>query len=465
MQNIQAKPQTEYIMPTQSSNNGENFDQYLSRAEKPAEKAPIKNDGYHQDRGNQFKKDKVDNTEPEQKTDTAKNDKPEKIETPKKPEAAKETDDTVKTEEFSEEDYDEASREIIEKLAGALGLPVEQIQQMLIMLNIKPLEISDDAVLNDFVQTLVGATSAEEMLTLPNVKETFAAVESVMADYEEIAQDFIQKLENEQIGKPKFIDAGRENMPQFASADDSATVAETMNGTTKPLSDAADVSTEMVKDVEVKTATAPKTEQQSETAGQSFGQNQSETADDTLLAETDETMTVMNTAMAADPDAPLSFEKINLKAEAMKNINTEDVINQIAEKIKVDVKGEATEIKVSLRPEHLGDVTLKITTQNGIVTAQFVAESQRIKEIIEAGFNNLKDVLQQKGINISQLSVSVGQENAEKQMGYFNQQQEKSSRRIHQMINNIVMDTSPADLAGNYLNDADIYDIQVDYKA
>ncbi|MDR2904061.1 MAG: flagellar hook-length control protein FliK [Clostridiales bacterium] len=475
MQNVQAKPATALsIESAQTKSTGDSFNNYFSRAEDSANttaNGKVKpNEGYRQDRGNQLNKDRMNEAAPEQKTDKAdqpdRTEKPDAVKKPDKTETAPKTEETT-TEEFSEEDYDAASREIIEKLAAALGLPVEQIQQMLITLNVKPLELSDTTVMNEFVQKIVGADSAAELLTLPNVKETFAAVESVMAEYEAIARDFIQKIENEEIGRPKFIDAGRETMPILVSeeaADNAAAMTEA------PMTEGQGDAAETMKAVEVKTTTtaAPAQKGEAQTAGQSFGQSQGETPETLLATETDETVSAVNPAMAFDADMPIELEKINLKTIAMKNINTEDVINQITEQIKVEVKGQATEIKVSLRPEHLGDVTLKIMTQNGIVTAQIVAENQRVKEIIEAGFNNLKDALQQKGINISQLSVSVGQENAEKQMGFFQQQQgmrqDRSPRRIRQIVDNIVMEPTP-DLAGNYLKGSDLYDMQVDYKA
>jgi flagellar hook-length control protein FliK len=44
------------------------------------------------------------------------------------------------------------------------------------------------------------------------------------------------------------------------------------------------------------------------------------------------------------------------------------------------------------------------------VTAQFEAESQRVKEALEANFNQLREALEQQGLTFSELSVSVRQE-------------------------------------------------------
>ena len=51
---------------------------------------------------------------------------------------------------------------------------------------------------------------------------------------------------------------------------------------------------------------------------------------------------------------------------------------------------------------------LKIVLDKGQMTARFTAENSRVKEIIESNISELKGSLQEKGINVQNLSVSVG---------------------------------------------------------
>ena len=115
------------------------------------------------------------------------------------------------------------------------------------------------------------------------------------------------------------------------------------------------------------------------------------------------------------------------KTQVFKNINSTEIISQIMDKIKVSVKSDVSEIKMLLKPEQLGEVSLKIATQNGIVTAQFIAESQKVKEIIEANFNQLKDILSEQGINVGSLEVNVSDNgNNEQKFNMFEQNNNKS---------------------------------------
>ena len=91
-------------------------------------------------------------------------------------------------------------------------------------------------------------------------------------------------------------------------------------------------------------------------------------------------------------------------------VNPQEVMEQIVQSMRLIVSGNFSEMRIQLKPEHLGDMTMKIATINSIVTAQFTVESQRVKEIIEANFNQLRDSLNAQGIEIGNVEVSVSQD-------------------------------------------------------
>lgn len=122
------------------------------------------------------------------------------------------------------------------------------------------------------------------------------------------------------------------------------------------------------------------------------------------------------------------------KTQVLRNINNTEVVTQIMEKIKVSVKPEISEVKMLLKPEQLGEVSLKIATQNGVVTAQFIAESQRVKEIIEANFNQLKDMLLEQGIDVGALEVSVSDQESQQTNQQTNNGQNKNQKQTTSMF-------------------------------
>lgn len=88
-----------------------------------------------------------------------------------------------------------------------------------------------------------------------------------------------------------------------------------------------------------------------------------------------------------------------------------DVIKQISEQIDINLFEDKSEMIVKLKPDHLGKVTVEIAVENGNITAKFLAESQKVKEILESSMQDLKDHLAKQGMMIQDLSVSVGNDN------------------------------------------------------
>lgn len=91
-------------------------------------------------------------------------------------------------------------------------------------------------------------------------------------------------------------------------------------------------------------------------------------------------------------------------------VRTSEVINQVVEQAKVVLGQDKSEMIIHLKPDHLGKLELKVVTEQGIVAAKFIAESNQVKEIIETNMQLLKDSLEKQGLSIDNVSVQVGQE-------------------------------------------------------
>jgi flagellar hook-length control protein FliK len=79
----------------------------------------------------------------------------------------------------------------------------------------------------------------------------------------------------------------------------------------------------------------------------------------------------------------------------------------------------------------------------------FVAENQRVKEIIEAGFNQLRDALEEQGISVAQIEVSVG--NGDQNQNEFSFEGRMSSNRINNIMENAMQEALVTDEFGEDL--------------
>lgn len=81
-----------------------------------------------------------------------------------------------------------------------------------------------------------------------------------------------------------------------------------------------------------------------------------------------------------------------------------------------------TEAKLSLYPQHLGHVEIKLTMHNGQLIAQFMADSVSGKEMLESQLSQLRTTLQNQGIQVDKLEVS---QNQAFQSGLFQEQRQQ----------------------------------------
>lgn len=99
------------------------------------------------------------------------------------------------------------------------------------------------------------------------------------------------------------------------------------------------------------------------------------------------------------------FVEMPIKNYAQNNFDS--IIQQVENGIKINYNNQLKEMKIKLQPEELGEVEVKMTLENNIMKAQFVVESQTVKEILESRFDSLRNALENKGFYGTEINVSV----------------------------------------------------------
>ena len=85
-----------------------------------------------------------------------------------------------------------------------------------------------------------------------------------------------------------------------------------------------------------------------------------------------------------------------------------EIADQILEKIKITVTPEITSFDMVLTPAELGRVNLTIVEQDGVMKASFVTENELAKEAIESNLVQFKEMLNEQGLKVDSIEVTVG---------------------------------------------------------
>jgi flagellar hook-length control protein FliK len=105
---------------------------------------------------------------------------------------------------------------------------------------------------------------------------------------------------------------------------------------------------------------------------------------------------------------------------------TQQVTDLFVKQMKVATVNGVTEAKLILYPQSLGQVDVTITSQNGVITAHFSAETANGRELLDNQLPQLRVALTQQGLQVDRLEVTQQQTQS---FGF--QQQKEQSRQQH----------------------------------
>lgn len=102
----------------------------------------------------------------------------------------------------------------------------------------------------------------------------------------------------------------------------------------------------------------------------------------------------------------------NLRSEIM-DLQDSATIPKLAENIQTLIREDRSEVRIQLKPDHLGDMRIKLSLEKGIMVAEFVVENETVKEIIASQLPQLHTALQDQGAQVGEMMVNIGFQNQE----------------------------------------------------
>jgi hypothetical protein len=112
------------------------------------------------------------------------------------------------------------------------------------------------------------------------------------------------------------------------------------------------------------------------------------------------------TPAPAEPAAPRLEWRAPAALAPLPPATEADLPEQIVQTIRVQVHEGGGEARIRLRPEYLGELTLRVSVDQGVVTARLEAESASVRRWIEQHEGSLRDALGQHGLTLGSLHVS-----------------------------------------------------------
>lgn len=121
---------------------------------------------------------------------------------------------------------------------------------------------------------------------------------------------------------------------------------------------------------------------------------------------------------------------------------TESLQQHIVRHLQVNHNG-VSQARLSLYPEHLGQVDVRISSHNSVLTAHLVADTWLAKELLDGQLDQLRLALQNQGMQVNKLEVSIGQQGL---MSRHSDQRHEGERNTASKREQSNASVNPADL-------------------
>jgi flagellar hook-length control protein FliK len=91
-------------------------------------------------------------------------------------------------------------------------------------------------------------------------------------------------------------------------------------------------------------------------------------------------------------------------------------MEQIVNQMKVTISQDITSMEMQLNPENLGKIYVNISSEEGVVNAQFRATNEIVKEALEAQIATLRENLNQAGVKVDAIEVTIASHEFERNL-------------------------------------------------
>ena len=352
---------------------------------------------------------------PQPKDNAVKSDKPEvKEASPVDKEAKSETkvkDDSDKPAKVKEESKgpaedskpisDEAMEEItevamtmVQTIAEVLEIPAEQVEEAISALDIEPAELLNSNTIPDLVVELTDATDKTDIMT---DEELFADVKQLMTDADKLMNEVADTLQIpvEDL-KSQIADAvADKDVNEAVDTDRPVDMLADAELTRKPEQRQSMREEVMVDNKpEDNEETAPVSARHEEKGRQENG-NENRGGEHLNFTQT-----------VTDTLKGMVAEKVDA-AYPTYTTSTEQIMEQVSESLRMTMNEDITEMEMQLHPASLGNVRVQVAAKDGVITASFTTQNEQVKEVLEAQIIQLKDQMNEQGIKIEAVEVTV----------------------------------------------------------
>lgn len=343
-----------------------------------------------------------------------------------KGEAVTGTEDGREAATEAQESVEEAAKELVAEIVDVMQIPLEKVEEAMEVLGLTAVDLFD---LSNLKQLLLQLSESTDELTLVTDETLYGNLQQLF----ETVQETLGALQEELGLTPEEL----EKLVADLSEAKKEPAQDLQPDVQTPVGEEPEVSVEGMKDYAVSVAKDGGTVQIKVTVDDASGEKHvSEQVTQTAQPETDpiakkggagEEHHGQGGSQAGEQSAGnallqhLMGQTAEVEAPVEQPVYTQpetnQIMDQIVEYMKINVKPETQEMEMQLHPASLGTVHVQIAAKDGVITAQFAAQNETVKAVLETQMIQLKQQFEEQGIKVEAVEVTVANHSYGEQYG------------------------------------------------
>ena len=343
----------------------------------------------------------------------------EKIERSTQSEKPQADEDTLNT---AEEAVQETAEKVVKEVADTLGISEEEVEQAMETLGLTAVSLLDNTNLTQLMMNLSGET---DLLVLTTNEGLYTGIKDIMQLIQKelsSIQEMYGLTEEQLKGCVDALteDATQQMLTGMEVAEETITVDDVISDMSENTNmsekenignDTNIVTTTATQETaQLKDATDNSSERgQSELTGRNDSQN-----GNVFLQNLSQNQNVENV--------------VNTPEMTFTETQAQEIMDQIMDYMKVQVKADTTNLEMQLQPESLGTLNVRIAAKDGMLTAQFTAQNEAVKNVIEGQIMILQQNLEEQGVKVQAVEVNVATQQFDRNLDQGKESSEQTSK-------------------------------------
>ncbi len=290
-----------------------------------------------------------------------------------------------------------AAADMIQQIADVFGVSVEEIQDAMQELGMESLDVLDQGKLGELLLKIGGA---EDTYTLVTDGELYGKYQELMTQLEDVIRETGEELEM----PPKQLE---DVLQQLRIPEPEAKVlsAETVTETAEVLQTPEEQPEESAEPVEagrptVEITGTQETEKEPQTGSESRQENGG--------TDRRESHHILAQEIRTDQfQGRFTPEIQQTESQPVFRTDTQDIMRQIMDYMRIQVKPDVSDLEMQLHPESLGSLHIHIASKGGAVTANFIAQNDAVKAALESQMVQLRENFEQQGVKVEAIEITV----------------------------------------------------------